>query len=154
MPWFLLLSTRYFLKSWSSVVYEQIKSCGLLLHGKVTKVAKKQYILPNFSFDFCIKIFYFTYFLNDLENHGTVVGVFKFCPKITGSVMANWVFWITRSERIFKLDFVWRWFWNPEIWEILMLKPAFMKCMLCAIYGPIWKHTDFFLEKRLWMYLL
>ena len=27
--------------------------------------------------------------------------------------------------KICKLDFVRRWFWNPEIWEILLLKPVF-----------------------------
>ena len=31
---------------------------------------------------------------------------------------------------------------------ITTVKPAFMKCMLCAIYGPIWKHADFVFGKK------
>ena len=34
---------------------------------------------------------------------------------------------------ICKLDFVWKWFWNSEIWEILLLHSVFMKCILCTI---------------------
>ena len=36
---------------------------------------------------------------------------------------------------ICKLDFFGRCFWNSEIWEILLMQPVFMKCILCAIYG-------------------
>ena len=39
--------------------------------------------------------------------------------------------------KICKLDLFIDGFWNSEIWEILLLQTVFMKCMLCAIYGPI-----------------
>ena len=51
-------------------------------------------------------------------------------------------------EYVCKLNFVCRCFWNSEIWEILLLKPVFIKCMLCAIYGPIWKREDFVFWKK------
>ena len=60
----------------------------------------------------------------------------------TGSVMANcfcFVFNQLREIEIWKLDFLGRWFWNSEIWEILLVQPVFMKSILCAIYSPICK---------------
>ena len=50
---------------------------------------------------------------------------------------------------ICKLDTFWRWFWNSEIWEILLEQPILMKCILCAIYGPICKHARFFYGKNI-----
>ena len=38
-------------------------------------------------------------------------------------------FWSVLKDRIYKLDFVWRWFWNSETWEILPLQPVFMKML-------------------------
>ena len=42
-----------------------------------------------------------------------------------------------------------RWFWNPEIWEILLVQPVFVKSILCAIYGPIWKLAKKILGKKI-----
>ena len=44
---------------------------------------------------------------------------------------------------ICKLDFFGRCFWNPEIWEILLVQLVFMKCIKCAIYSPICKQLLF-----------
>ena len=50
-------------------------------------------------------------------------------------------FWNLLSQiKICKLNSFWRWFWNPEIWEILLVKTVFMKYILCAIYNPICKY--------------
>ena len=42
-------------------------------------------------------------------------------------------------DRNMQVRFFGRWFWNPEIWEILLVQPVFIKSILCAIYGPICK---------------
>ena len=50
-------------------------------------------------------------------------------------------FWNLLSQiEICKLNSFWRWFWNPEIWEILLVQTVFMKHILCAIYNPICKY--------------
>ena len=35
---------------------------------------------------------------------------------------------------------------NPEIWEILLVQPVFMKCIMCPIYVPICKNLLFLTE--------
>jgi hypothetical protein len=44
--------------------------------------------------------------------------------------LLNWVWW----REIFQSDFVWRWFWNPEIRYFKALQPVFVKCLLCTLY--------------------
>ena len=54
-----------------------------------------------------------------------------------------------RDRTLFKLDTFWEGFWNPDIWEIMLVQPVFMKCILWAICGPICKSVNFFYGKKI-----
>ena len=45
--------------------------------------------------------------------------------------------------KICKLNFVWKWFWNPEIGGFLELQPVFMKCLHSALYWTRCKSPSF-----------
>ena len=85
-----------------------------------------------------------------------------FCEKVKKQLktFSLWTFYrVSHRKLVFlnklgeietwKLDFFGRWFWNPEIWEILLVQPVFMKSILCAIYGPICKLAKKILGKKI-----
>ena len=85
-----------------------------------------------------------------------------FCEKVKKQLKKTFSLWtfyrVSHRKLVFlnklgeietwKLDFFGRWFWNPEIWEILPEQPVFMKSILCAIYGPICKLAKNKFEKK------
>ena len=51
----------------------------------------------------------------------------------------NWVWQI----KMYNSNFVWKWFWNPEIGGFLELQPLLMKYLLSALYWTRFKSPSF-----------
>ena len=51
------------------------------------------------------------------------------CPR----AKCFFLIWLWQRE-IYRLDLIWRLFWNSEVWTFWVLEPVFMNCLLCTIY--------------------
>ena len=63
----------------------------------------------------------YTFYVKSIESHARAFLPLNNFSCISVSLHINWVWQI----KICKLDFIWRWFWHPEIMEFEFQQPVF-----------------------------